>query len=69
MSPKKCQFGYKEGTLLGHVIFKEGIWIEKEKIRKILKLYTSFNRIELNYCIVTQLDGENIIKNIILINI
>jgi hypothetical protein len=38
LNPKKCLFGLEEGKLLGHIISKDGIRIDPNRIEAILKL-------------------------------
>jgi hypothetical protein len=38
LSPEKCRLGFCEGALLGHVVTKEGIRVNPEKVKRILEL-------------------------------
>jgi len=38
LNPKKCLFVVSEGKLLGHIVSKEGIYIDLERIRVINEL-------------------------------
>jgi hypothetical protein len=38
LSPEKCKFGFCEGILLGHIISKDGIKVDPEKVKRILEL-------------------------------
>jgi hypothetical protein len=35
LNPKKCLFAVSEGKLLGHIVSKEGIYIDPERIKSI----------------------------------
>ena len=37
LNPRKSKFSLKEGKLLGHIISKDGIKIDPEKVKPILK--------------------------------
>lgn len=41
LNPKKCLFEAEEGKFLGHVIMKEGIRVNAEKIESLLQLRSS----------------------------
>ena len=38
LNPKKCQFGVTEGKLLGHIVFREGVRIDLERVMEIDKI-------------------------------
>ncbi|KAG6557616.1 hypothetical protein Mapa_000897 [Marchantia paleacea] len=38
LNPEKCIFGCEEGLLLGHIISKDGIAVDPEKVKRILDL-------------------------------
>ena len=38
LNPKKSNFALEEGKLLGHIISKEGIRIDPDKVKGILKV-------------------------------
>ncbi|KAL3693229.1 hypothetical protein R1sor_006880 [Riccia sorocarpa] len=38
LNPEKCIFGCEEGLLLGHIISKDGIAVDLEKVKKIMEL-------------------------------
>ena len=38
LNPKKSNFALEEGKLLGHIISKDGIKIDLERVREILKV-------------------------------
>lgn len=38
LNPEKCIFGCEKGVLLGHIISKEGVAVDPEKVKKILEL-------------------------------
>ena len=40
MNPKKSNFGMEEGKFLGHIISKEGINIDPNRVEGILKIVT-----------------------------
>jgi hypothetical protein len=46
LNPKKSQFGMQEGKLLGHIILKEGIKTDPNRVEGILKIGTSHNKKE-----------------------
>lgn len=35
LNPKKCHFGVEEGKLLGHIVSKEGVRIDPERLATI----------------------------------
>jgi hypothetical protein len=37
-NPKKCMFAVSEGKLLGHIVRKDGIYIDPERIKSIVEL-------------------------------
>ena len=43
MKPKKCNFVKQEFRFLGHIIFKDGIKVDPEKIAKIVSLSSPIN--------------------------
>jgi len=47
LNPKKCIFGVAEGKLLGHVISKEGISIDPDRVQTILKIQPLASKKEL----------------------
>jgi len=38
MNPKKCLFIVTQGKLLGHIVCKEGIYIDLERVKEINEL-------------------------------
>ena len=38
LNPRKSNFTLEEGKLLGHIISNEGIWIDPDKVKGILKV-------------------------------
>jgi hypothetical protein len=44
LSPKKSHFGMQEGKLLGHIISKEGIKLDPNKVEGILKINTPWSK-------------------------
>jgi hypothetical protein len=48
LSPEKCKLGFCEGTLLGHVVCREGIKVDPEKVKRILELKTPRNHKEVS---------------------
>lgn len=38
LSPEKCQLGFKEGHLLGHVVSRQGIKVDPVKVQRILDM-------------------------------
>lgn len=38
LNPKKCAFGVKEGKLLGHIVSKDGVKIDPERVISIDKV-------------------------------
>jgi hypothetical protein len=38
LNPKKCLFVVSEGKLLGHIVNKEGIYIDPERVKEINEL-------------------------------
>ena len=47
LNPKKYLFGLEEGKLLGHIISKDGIWIDPARIEAILQIPHPWNIREL----------------------
>jgi hypothetical protein len=47
LNPKKSNFGMQEGKLLGHIISKEGIKIDLNRVEEILKIGTPKSKKEL----------------------
>ena len=43
MNPAKCVFGVASDNLLGHVVSKEGIVVDPDKVRAILEAPTPTN--------------------------
>ncbi len=46
LNPKKSFFSMKEGKLLGHIVSKEGVRIDPEKVSAILKIENPRNKIK-----------------------
>lgn len=40
LSLEKCRIGFEEGALLGHIVSKEGIRVDPDKVKRILELRT-----------------------------
>jgi len=38
LNPKSSLFGLEEGKILGHIISKDGIWIDPTRIEAILQI-------------------------------
>ena len=38
MNPRKSNFAFREGKLLGHIISKDGIKIDPKRVNEILKV-------------------------------
>ena len=38
LSPEKCRIGFEEGALLGHIVSREGIRVDPDKVKRILEL-------------------------------
>jgi hypothetical protein len=38
MNPKKCLFAVSKGKLFGHIVSKEGIYIDRERFKSINEL-------------------------------
>ncbi|KAH9318924.1 hypothetical protein KI387_020693, partial [Taxus chinensis] len=47
LNPKKCVFGCSKGVLLGHVVSRDGIGIDPNKVSKIKELPSPMNRSKL----------------------
>ncbi|KAH9297584.1 hypothetical protein KI387_029266, partial [Taxus chinensis] len=47
LNPKKCVFGCSKGVLLGHVVFRDGIGTDPDKVSKIKELPFPMNRSKL----------------------
>jgi hypothetical protein len=48
LSPEKYKLGFCEGALLGHVVCREGIKVDLEKVKRILELKTPRNHKEVS---------------------
>lgn len=46
LNPKKCRFMVSQGRLLGHIVCKEGLKTDPDKVRVILEMQPSTNVIE-----------------------
>ena len=44
LNPKKCMFAVTEGKLLGHIVSKEGISIDPERVRDIEQIPMPHNK-------------------------
>ena len=51
LNPKKSHFSMEEGNLLCHIIFAEGIKIDPEHVKSILKINIPRNKKEIQYAI------------------
>jgi hypothetical protein len=40
LSPEKCRIGFSEGVLLVHIVSKEGIKVDPDKVKRILEIMT-----------------------------
>jgi hypothetical protein len=49
LNPKKSNFGMEEGNLLGHIISKEGIKLDPNRVEGILKIGTLISKKEVQY--------------------
>jgi hypothetical protein len=49
LNPKKCLFAVSEGKLLGHIVSKEGIYIDLERIKEINDLSPPTSKKGLQY--------------------
>ena len=47
LNPKKSNFGMKEGKLLGHMIYEEGIRIDPDRVATIQKIGMPINKKEI----------------------
>ena len=43
LNPTKCAFGVTSGALLGHIVSKEGIAVDPDKVKAILQALTRTN--------------------------
>jgi hypothetical protein len=48
LSPEKCRIGFSEETLLGHVVSKDGIGVDLEKVKRILEFMIPHNSKEVS---------------------
>ena len=44
LNPKKCSLGVTKGNILGHIISKDGIYINPDRIEAIIKLLPPHNK-------------------------
>ena len=51
LNPVKCVFGVASGNLLGHIVSKDGIVVDPEKVRAILEAPTPNNAKSLSRCL------------------
>ena len=49
MNPKKCKFMVPQGRLLGHIVCKEGLKTDLDKVRVIMEMQPSTNVTEVKW--------------------